>query len=66
VWASPLSAHFLLTSRRDRETSDIDGWLAVIAVGDGIEITLEATMTQYRRDGSSSGRCETHLRPPFR
>jgi DNA-binding transcriptional LysR family regulator len=36
---------------RVRETSDIDDWLAVIAAGDGIGITPEGTITQYRRDG---------------
>jgi DNA-binding transcriptional LysR family regulator len=30
---------------------DIDDWLSVIAAGDGVGITPEATTAQYRRDG---------------
>jgi DNA-binding transcriptional LysR family regulator len=34
-----------------QDTRDIDDWLAIIAAGDGIGITPEATTAQYRRDG---------------
>ena len=34
-----------------RETRDIDDWLAVIAAGDAVGVTPEATTAQYRRDG---------------
>ena len=36
---------------RLRDTRDIDDWLAVIAAGDAVGVTPEATTAQYRRDG---------------
>jgi DNA-binding transcriptional LysR family regulator len=36
---------------RLRDTRDIDDWLAVIAAGDAVGITPEATTSQYRRVG---------------
>jgi DNA-binding transcriptional LysR family regulator len=34
-----------------RDTHDVDDWLAIIAAGEGIGITPEATAAQYRRVG---------------
>lgn len=36
---------------RLRDTRDIDDWLAIIAAGDAVGVTPEATAAQYRRDG---------------
>ncbi|HEX3715644.1 MAG TPA: LysR family transcriptional regulator [Trebonia sp.] len=36
---------------RLRDTRDVDDWLAVIAAGEAVGITPEATTVQYRRDG---------------
>ncbi|HEX4833934.1 MAG TPA: LysR family transcriptional regulator [Trebonia sp.] len=34
-----------------RDTGDVDDWLAIVAAGEGVGITPEATTSQYRRDG---------------